>query len=244
MIMVAAVLMPFASLAQNADNELKVMSYNIRNSDSKDGTNSWMYRYAASAEMIQDQQADVIGLQEATEDQLYFIEQNFKDYKNVDGPASILWNRKTVSLQKSGTVDSATWALIKHKKTGERFYIFNVDMEKVAEAERKAALRGILDKLVQMNEDALPVVMTGGFYMKPADPSLSDVESEMNNARKSASKTDNTGTYNNWGKNNDVLDHIFYSGFGSCAEYQTVTKKYADRKFVSDHYPITVTLTF
>ena len=87
-ILIAAMLLPLAMNAQ----DLKVISYNIRNSESKDGTNSWAYRYAASAEMIKDQQADVIGLQEATKDQKYFIEQNFKDYKCAGKTVSFLWN--------------------------------------------------------------------------------------------------------------------------------------------------------
>lgn len=235
-----------ATLAQFAMNaqDLKVISYNIRNSESKDGTNSWVYRYAASAEMINDQKADVIGLQEATNDQVYFIEQNFKDYKFAGGSVRIAWNKKTVSLLKSGEFDNAAWALIKHKKTGNRFYIVNVDLEKTAAADRRAAVNAILDKVAEINTDSLPVVLTGGFYMKPAEPAMADVEAKMHNARKTAAKTDNTGTYNNWGKNSDILDHICYSGFSGCQEYQTVTKKYADRKFVSDHFPIMVQLTF
>jgi endonuclease/exonuclease/phosphatase family metal-dependent hydrolase len=80
--------------------------------------------------------------------------------------------------------------------------------------------------------------------MKPADPAMAEVEAKMQNARKTAPKTDNVGTYNNWGKNSDILDHICYSGFSECQEYQTVTKRYADRKFVSDHFPIMALLVF
>jgi endonuclease/exonuclease/phosphatase family metal-dependent hydrolase len=239
-ILIAAVLMQFAMNAQ----DLKVISYNIRSSDSKDGTNSWVYRYAASAEMIKDQKADVIALQEARKDQIKFIEENFKDYKSVGENTTVFWNKKTVSMLKSGTVDSATWALIKDKKTGEKFYIVNADLEKTAAADRKAAVNAILDKVAQMNTDSLPVVLTGGLYMKPADPAMAEVEAKMQNARKTAPKTDNVGTYNNWGKNSDILDHICYSGFSECLEYQTVTKRYADRKFVSDHFPIMALLTF
>lgn len=239
-ILIAAVLMQFAMSAQ----DLKVISYNIRSSESKDGTNSWMYRYAASAEMIKDQKADVIGLQEARADQVRFIEENFKEYKSVGEYTTIFCNKKTVSIQKSGTLDSATWALIKEKKTGNRFYVLNVDMEKTAVADRKDALVKMLEGIAAMNTDSLPVIMTGGFHMKPADPSLAVVEAKMSNARKTAPKTDNTGTYNNWGKNSDIIDHIFYSGFSACAEYQTVTKRYAERKFVSDHFPLMVLLSF
>jgi endonuclease/exonuclease/phosphatase family metal-dependent hydrolase len=95
-----------------------------------------------------------------------------------------------------------------------------------------------------MNKDNLPVILTGDFNMNPTDPTLREVEAQLVNARKAAIKTDNTGTFNGWGKRSDIIDYIFYSGFSSCPEYQTVTKKYDDSKFVSDHYPITALLTF
>jgi endonuclease/exonuclease/phosphatase family metal-dependent hydrolase len=41
-----------------------------------------------------------------------------------------------------------------------------------------------------------------------------------------------------------VIDYIYISGFSACPEYQTVTKKYLDRTFISDHYPITARLIF
>ena len=237
---IAAMLM---SLALNAQ-DLKVISYNIRNGESKDGTNSWMYRYAATAEMIKDQNADVMGIQEALPDQILFIEQNFKDLRWTGDFATILWNKKAVTLQKSGSFNVATWALFKDKETGRKFYVVNVDIEKTPAEEQKAAVAQILEKTEALNKESLPVVMTGGFYSKPGAAALADIEAKMTNARKSAEKTDNTGTYNNWGKTSEILDHIYYSGFSVCPEYQTVTKRYADRKFVSDHFPLMVQLTF
>ena len=237
---IAAMLFSLALSAQ----DLKVISYNIRNSLEKDGTNSWVYRYAASAEMIQDQKADVIGLQEALADQVRFFEQNFKDYKWAGESATILWNKKTVTLQKSGSFDVATWALFKDKETGRKFYVVNVDLDKTPAEERKAAIAKVIERTEALNKDSLPVVMTGGFYAKPGIDQLADLDAKMTNARKSAEKTDNMGTYNNWGKTSEILDHIYYSGFNACPEYQTVTKKYADRKFISDHFPLMVLLTF
>lgn len=231
------------SLALNAQ-DLKVISYNIRNSQEKDGTNSWVYRYAASAEMIQDQKADVIGLQEALSDQVRFFEQNFKDYKWAGESATILWNKKTVTLQKSGSFDVATWALFKDKETGRKFYVVNVDLDKTPAEERKAAVAQVIERTEALNKESLPVVITGGFFMKPGDAALADLDSKMMNARKSAEKTDNTGTYNNWGKTSEIRDHIYYAGFTACPEYQTITKKYTDRKFISDHFPLMVQLTF
>ena len=237
---IAAVILPLALNAQ----DIKIISYNIGNSAADNGTNSWAYRYVATAEMIDDQKADVIGLQEAYSDQVEFIEKNFRDYKHAEGFPRIMYNKKTVSVLKSGDSDGASWALMKAKNAGKKFYIVNLDLQNTAEDERKAALGKILDMVSGMNKEGLPVVVTGGFCMKPADPGLADIEAKMSNARRSAPKTDNTGTFNNWGKNSDIIDHIYYSGFSSCPEYQTVTKRYADRKFVSDHYPLMVLLSF
>ena len=237
---IASLLFPAALCAQ----DLKIMSYNIRNSEAKDGTNSWVYRYAATGEMLDDQKPDVIGLQEALPDQIRFIENNFKDYKSAGTSTAIVYNKKIVSVLKSGDAEGVSWALMKAKNTGKKFYMFNLDLQNTPEAERKDDLAKKLEVITGMNTDGLPVVVTGGFCMKPSAPGLADIDARMSNARKTAEKTDNTGTYNNWGKNSDIVDHIYYSGFSSCPEYQTVTKRYADRKFVSNHYPILVLLDF
>lgn len=270
--MITALIMPFAASAQNDQADIKVISYNIRYSDAQDGTNSWMYRYAGSAEMIKDQQADVFGLQEATYDQIYFFEQNFSYYKRIGGGredgkkkgehTAIFWNKKTVSQLDGGMfwlsetpakvskgwdadcLRTATWALFKHKKTGRKFYCVNTHLDHVGKEARKMGLKLILDKIAEINKAGYPVVLMGDFNMNPADYTLREVEAAMCNARKTADKTDNVGTYNNWGKSSEVIDHIYFTGFSACPEFQTITKKYADRKFISDHYPVMAIFRF
>lgn len=267
-ILIAALLMPPALIAQ----DLKVISYNIRNSAANDGTNSWAYRYPATGEMFRDQRPDILGVQEALHGQVFFFEENFKDYKRFGGGrddgkkkgeyTAIFWNRKTVSFVDGGMfwlsetpekaskgwdaecTRTATWALFKDKETGRKFYCVNTHLDHVGKEARRNGLRLIMDRIAQMNKEGLPLILMGDFNMKPGDPALADVEAEMNNARKTAQKTDNAGTFNNWGKTSEILDYIYYTGFSSCPEYQTVTKKYADRKFVSDHFPVMALLTF
>ena len=117
-LIVSAVLMvlPFKSSAQKQtrDYDLKVMSYNIRMGVAKDGTNSWEYRYPATAMMLKDQMPDVFGVQEAFNFQIKFIEENFKDYdcvgvgrdngKSEGEHMSIFWNKKHVKMLKWGRV--------------------------------------------------------------------------------------------------------------------------------------------
>jgi len=273
-LMAAMILLPLTlSAAEKEESDgLKVMSYNIRVGTSRDGTNSWEFRYVATAEMFKDQAPDVMGLQEALESQVRFIEENFRNYKSVgvgrdDGKKkgefmSILWNKKKVSLMKWGTFwlsetpdepskgwdaecfRTATWALMKDKKTGSKFFVVNTHLDHVGKEARRNGLKLIMDRIAEMNESGLPVVLMGDFNMLPADPAMKTVDEKMKSARNTAGKTDDTGTFNNWGKDSRILDYIYYSGFGECIEYQTVTEKYADRKFVSDHFPVFARLIF
>lgn len=268
----ASILLPQFASAQS--QELKVMSYNIRLSTDKDGTNAWKYRCPATLEMIKDQNPDVIGVQEALPEQVSFLEEWVEGYDCVgvgrdDGKKkgefmSIFWNKKTVKLMKWGTFwlsetpekpsmgwdaaccRTATWALMKDKRTGEKFYFVNTHLDHVGVEARKNGLKLIVERIAQINPEGYPMVLTGDFNMKPSAPELKDLDACMKSARKVALTADSHQTFNDWGKakSDMIIDYIYISGFSSCLEYQTVTKKYNDRKFISDHYPITARLIF
>ena len=277
-LIVAAVLMalPFTVSAQKQtrDYDLKVMSYNIRMGVAKDGTNSWEYRYPATALMLQNQMPDVFGVQEAFEFQIRFIEDNFADYDSVgvgrdNGKSegefmSIFWNKKTVKMVKWGTFwlsetpekpslgwdaackRTATWALMKDKNTGKMFYFVNTHLDhKGKEAQRKG-LDLIVSRIDEINPKGYPMVLTGDFNIKPDNVALVGLEEKMQSARKIAPKTDNNPTFNGWGKGKAdmVIDYIYVSGFSACPEYHTITEKYGAWKYVSDHYPIYAKLIF
>ena len=277
-LIIAAVLMvlPFKSSAQKQtrDYDLKVMSYNIRMGVAKDGTNSWEYRYPATAMMLKDQMPDVFGVQEAFNFQIKFIEENFTDYdsfgvgrdngKSEGEFMSIFWNKKTVKMIKGGTFwlsetpekpsmgwdaackRTATWALMKDKNTGKLFYFVNTHLDhKGAEARRKG-LELIVSRIDEINPKGYPMILTGDFNIKQDNEALVGLEQRMQSARKIAPKTDNNATFNNWGKakSDMVIDYIYVSGFSACPEYHTITEKYGTWKYVSDHYPIYAKLIF
>lgn len=277
-LIVSAVLMvlPFISSAQKQtrDYDLKVMSYNIRMGTAKDGTNSWEYRYPATAMMIQDQKPDVFGVQEAFDFQIHFIEDNFTDYdcvgvgrdngKSEGEHMSIFWNKKTVKMIKWGTFwlsetpekpskgwdaackRTATWALMKDKNTGKMFYFVNTHLDHRGSEARRQGLNLIVSRIDEINQKGYPMVLTGDFNMKPDDAALTGLEQRMQSARKIAPKTDNHATLNLWGKGKAdmVIDYIYVSGFSACPEYHTITEKYGAWKYVSDHYPIYAKLIF
>ena len=265
--------MAFAG-GDSATKELKVMSYNIRLGVGKDGTNSWQFRAPATIEMIKAQKPDVFGIQEAYDFQVQFIEEFCEEYNSAgvgreDGKKkgehmSIFWNKKTVKMIKWGTFwlsetpevpsmgwdarckRTATWALMKDKKTGKKFYFVNTHLDHRGAEAQKNGLALIVDRIASINPEGYPMVLTGDFNIKPNNPALVDLDKQMSSAREIAEKTDHLNTFNGWSnkKTDSIIDYIYVSGFSACPEYQTVMEKYADKPFVSDHYPIFARLVF
>lgn len=274
LLMAALMVLPVSVSAKKKTSNLKVISYNIRLGTAKDGDNSWEFRYPASSAMINDQKPDIFGLQEAYDFQVNYLEEACPDYKSVgvgreDGihkgeHMSIFYNTKTIKLLKWGTFwlsetpdvpskgwdaqcfRTATWALLKDKASGRKFYYVNTHLDHVGWEARKNGMKLIVDRIDKINPKGLPMVVTGDFNMRINRPEFDDMKKMMKNAREEAVKTDHHQTANGWGKSgpDSIIDYVWYKGFSSCPEYKTITKPYMRRQYISDHYPITATLVF
>lgn len=248
------------------------MSYNIRYGSAEDGPNSWDIRKPATVSMIKDQAPDVMGVQEAFSFQIEYITENCPDYgfvgisrldpKDAETPA-IFYDRTSVELLDWGnfwlseTPDrvsfgwdaacerNATWALMRHRKSGREFYFVNTHLDHVGKTARAEGLKTVLAKIGEMNGKGLPVVLTGDFNTSADDPSLDVLDGKMHDARYSASgSTDALNTYNGWGNSSTAIDYIFFDGFRKCMAYKTIQKEYDGVEFISDHYPIRAELKF
>jgi len=270
----ALIAAPATTMAQKNPGQITVMSYNIRNGEAKDGTNSWSFRYPASAMMIMDQKPDVIGLQEAFDYQVDYLQEYTKGYKHVgvgreDGKKegehmAIFYNSDRLKLTKWGTFwlsetpedpsmgwdaackRTATWAIFRDKAGKKSFLVVNTHLDHVGRQAQEKGVALILEKISSINKDNLPVVLTGDFNLTPEDPVIVKLGLKMRSARETAVKSDFGVTFNNWGKSEGsaALDHIFYKGFSSCPVFEVVKKPYMERKFISDHYPVKATLIF
>ena len=266
-------LMPVLTFAANPSS-ITVMSFNIRYGDAKDGTNSWAYRYYTSAMMLEDQKPDVVGLQEALSYQVEYLDEFVDNYKYVgvgrdNGKkkgeySAILYNKKTVSLHKWGTfwlsetpekpskgwdaacTRTATWAILKDKKSGNKFIYVNTHLDHIGKEARKNGVSLILERIKTMNKQNLPVILGGDLNVDPGDPCLAEIETTMKSTRTTALKTDDSFTFNGWGKKEEarLIDYLYYSGFDNCILYEVIKKPYDGRKFISDHYPIKAVLVF
>lgn len=141
-----------------------------------------------------------------------------------------------------------TWAKMQMKYSGKKFFYVNTHLDNHSGTAREEGLKLIVKKIAEMNIDNLPVVLTGDFNVIPTDSVLGVlVDAEMSDARKTAAKTDNLPTFNGLGDTNEnprVIDYIYYRGFSSCPEYETIVKQYANIQYISDHYPIVARLMF
>ena len=267
-------LVPWISSAKKVSgpDTLSVISFNIRMGEGKDGTNSWQFRCPATIYMLRDKQPDIFGLQEAYDYQVLFIRENMLDYKSVgvgreDGKhegehMSIFYNKKKISLLKWGTFwlsetpekpsmgwdaacfRTATWALMKDKRSGHKFYYVNTHLDHVGKTAQKEGLALIVERIREINPEGFPMVLTGDFNVESNDPVLTDLNKMMKDARVTAERTDSLNSFNGWGKSSSVIDYIYYSGFSSCPKFETVQKKYGDFPFISDHYPVRAVLIF
>ncbi len=268
----ALCILPAVAKQPKGLQKLTVMSYNIRMADGNDGTNSWQYRCPATVYMLNDQKPDIFGVQEAFDHQVRFITENCRDYKayglgREDGRKkgehmSIFYNKKRISLLKKGTfwlsetpdkpskgwdaacMRTATWALMKDKQSGKKFYFINTHLDHVGDVARREGLNLIVSRIDEMNREGYPMILTGDFNVTPDSGCLRELNEKMNSCRIHALVTDNSGTYNGWGRNSEVIDYIYSSGFRECREFKVITKKYSGIPFVSDHFPVMATLIF
>ena len=179
---------------------------------------------------------------------------------------SIFWNPETVEMLEWGTYwlsetpevpsfgwdaackRTATWALMKDKRNGNHFYFVNTHLDHVGVEARRNGLQLLVDRIADMNPESYPMVLTGDFNMNPDHASLTDLDKQMTSTRKIAKVTDCNTTFNGWGKykveDQHIIDYIYASGFTSVPEYRTIVNCYADKPYISDHYPILSVLEY
>lgn len=252
---------------------IKVMSFNIRMMPADDGENSWDLRKPAVAAMLDDVNPDVFGIQEAFPGQVSFITKNCPRYVSYglgrdDGVdegehMSIFYNSEKVEMLEHGTYwlsetpdevsygwdaacrRTATWALMKMKGNGKEFYYVNTHLDHVGVQARINGLALIVNKIGDMNKDGAPMVLTGDFNVQPDDSCLVDLNKIMLSARDNAELSDPLGSYQGFGTcEPQIIDYIYYSDFAKCLTFKVISEQYADRPYISDHYPVVAELEF
>ena len=233
---------------------------------------SWDNRKIAFPAMFEDQKPLVIGVQEAELEQIEYLQENCAGYDYIgvgreDGKQkgefmAIFYRTEDVAVARWGTFwlsdtpdepskavswgagsyRSATWAVFRIKSTGTEFFYINTHLD-LNENAREKSMVLIESKMAELNRDGLPMLLTADFNTQSTSGIFDGIKEFMLDARAASPVTDNLGTYNNWGKSSQVVDHIFCSGFIP-REYSTVRQRYEEVPYISDHYPVSAFLEF
>lgn len=255
--------------SREKDVEIKYISYNIRYANASDGDNAWDIRKPATKEMIEREQPDVFGLQEALIGQLQYIDSNFPQYSRVgvgrdDGKAAgefmaVYYRNDKFKLLENGNFwlsetpdqcsmgwDAAckrivTWAKLKDLDSKKVFYVFNTHLDHVGEVAREQSILLIVKKIDEIvKKDKAPVFLSGDFNSNVSSPIFDPLKNIMKDSRAILPESEWIPTYNSFGNGGDsMIDYIFYKN-AEVQDFKTLNGDYG-KPYISDHYPVMAT---
>ena len=183
--------------ASEAQESLRVMTFNIRYNNPGDSANAWPYRKDYVNSQILFHRADIIGVQEALHAQLMDMKAGLSNYRFVgvgrtDGLqkgeySAIFFDSTRLELLGQATFwlaeqtdkpglkgwDAAiervvTWAKFRDRKTKKIFFHFNTHFDHIGKVARRESAKLVLQKVKQI-AGSTPAIITGDFNAMPSD---------------------------------------------------------------------------
>lgn len=178
---------------------LRVLTYNLRYITSEDkGDKAWTARRDMAAELIKNDAADLVGIQEGLPQMMDDLAQRLTGYAVVgvgreDGInqgeyAALLIKADRFNIQESGTfwlsdtptvpnsctwgntvTRICTWAKLYDRETKRTFHFFNTHMDHASDLARQKGAELILARIAE-RKAAGPIILTGDFNASDEDP--------------------------------------------------------------------------
>jgi len=223
-----------------AQNQMNIITYNIRYNTPSDKENAWPNRRADVLKLLKRNNTDIFSVQEALYDQIMDLKDGMtgfdyvgvgRDDGNINGEFSaIFYNSNRYALIENGTFwlsktpqtpskswDAAlnricTWARLKEKETRKTFYIFNTHFDHKGVKARKESALLILKKIGEISGRKNPVILTGDFNLTPEEKPLVLIRQKLKDARQisEASPLGPVGTFNDFDIKSKLENRIDY----------------------------------
>lgn len=176
----------------------KVMTFNIRGAQHRDGANAWKRRAKLNTYVIGHHSPDLIGFQELQDGNRRFYDDRLQGYRRSLGPEyenrkphsynAIYWDPESLELLDSGgfwlsetpekfscswgarQVRSTNWARFRIKPNGAEFLHLNTHLDHVSVAARRRSARLMVSWADARAGGELPVLITGDFNTEPRSP--------------------------------------------------------------------------
>jgi endonuclease/exonuclease/phosphatase family metal-dependent hydrolase len=179
---------------------LTVMTFNIRYGTANDGENRWALRKDFLIDVMKEQNADLVGLQEALADQIDEIVAGIPAYGVIgvgrnDGArkgeyAAILFRRDRFQISDAGTfwfsdtpsviastswgnriTRICTWARLVDRD-GRGFWMYNVHLDHESQPSRERSARLLRQRIDARTFPNEPVIITGDFNAGEKNPAV------------------------------------------------------------------------
>lgn len=263
-------LLSTAAFAQQAAT-LNLATYNVRLNTAQDGANAWPHRKEMVKELVRYHEFDVFATQEGLPGQIDDLAamQEFghvgagrDDGKRAGEHSAIFYRRARFDLLDAGdfwlsqTPDRpslgwdatccnriASWAELRDKSSGTRFFFFSVHFDHQGEVARRESARLVLAKVRIIAGDA-PVIVAGDLNSTPDTEQVATMRSMLDDAYavSAAPPYGPVGTFNGFRIDDPLekrIDYIFVSPQVKVLKYAALTDSRQGR-FPSDHLPVLV----
>ncbi len=192
-----------------AQDDIKVLTYNIWYDNPNNTGNTWADRKAGVIKTLQDLHPDIFGVQEALVNQVADLE--FGKYKHAgvgrdDGNnagefSAIFYDTTRFEKLTDNTfwlseypdsaglkgwdaacVRIATWVKLKDRKTGDEFFVFNTHFDHMGDTARLESAKLIKKKILEI-AGKQPVILTGDFNCREGDAPYNEIISPASNLK-------------------------------------------------------------
>ncbi|MDB5231791.1 MAG: endonuclease [Chitinophagaceae bacterium] len=252
-------------------------TYNLRYDNPKDSGNLWIDRAPVIASLIRFHDFDIFGTQEGYKNQLDDIINALPQYayygrgrddgKDKGEHSAIFYKKDDFNLLDKGdfwlsqTPDQpslgwdatccnriCSWVYFQHKKSGSKFYFFNVHYDHQGMQARWESSKLILQRIKNIAGNE-PVIFTGDFNGSHKSEWYQAIANSgwlHDTYRQVKYPYANNASHNGFGStkdSNDIIDHIFITKDFSAHKWGLLTDTYHGKN-PSDHFPVLTEIIF
>lgn len=206
-IIIFSIFLFLAAKPSFAQKSLNIMTFNIRLDVAVDSLNNWQYRKDHLVSQVLFHETNILGVQEALENQMQDLQKGLKGFKHVGVPrdsskwgeySAIFYDSARLRLIEQNTFwlsehihahgvkgwDAAlprivTWAKFKDNLTKKVFYVFNTHFDHMGKIARRESAKLLL-KQIEMIAGKIPVIIMGDFNAHPSDEPIQVIEDASN----------------------------------------------------------------
>jgi endonuclease/exonuclease/phosphatase family metal-dependent hydrolase len=188
--------------SQNSGSDsgvIDVMTFNVRNGKARDGKNDWNHRKEMVVGVIEEYNADIVGLQEAHDFQADYIAKSMPQYAvyyvgrddalKAGESCAIYYLRDRYELADSGTfwfsdtpekpsthwgnwhLRICSWVRLKSKSDGNGLYVYNLHLDHKSQKARENSSK-LLAKKISQRKVKDPYIVMGDFNMHLDNPGM------------------------------------------------------------------------